>query len=216
MLSRPSSAIPSSSGSRFLIFHNSSNRSHNLAPKRSSALSLSLSPWSHPHIVLESRTSSCVRVARKIRCLAVAPAEPASELKRETSDTENVSLETQPSFDAGENNVQMSVGIGSPSLPAQLKSLRMSLGDQAFFALALIAGTVRFLCYFVERIQLLFNRRSLRLTLNECELWGFLCWTDFHRVHQSGYCTHSYFVGKLQKLRFLELFKSCYFSENKW
>lgn len=46
---------------------------------------------------------------------------------------------------AGPGGDRMSVGIGNPSLPVRIGIYRMSLGDQAFFLLAFIACTVRFL-----------------------------------------------------------------------
>lgn len=36
----------------------------------------------------------------------------------------------------------MSVGVGNPSLVGRVGSIRMSLGDQAFFLLAFVAATV--------------------------------------------------------------------------
>ncbi|CAA6668394.1 unnamed protein product [Spirodela intermedia] len=89
-----------------------------------------------------SRTSPRSHVSVRVRCYAAgSPAEAGTTVKRESSETEGTALEVESGVDAERDGAEISVGIGSPSLPVQLRSFKMSHGDQAFFVLAFIACT---------------------------------------------------------------------------
>ncbi|MQL74169.1 hypothetical protein Taro_006544 [Colocasia esculenta] len=155
LLRPPASLLPTSTTSRSL-FHPSSTAGGRLPLPRRLRDREGLVSFGRQRLAGCSRTSP---PARPCCCAVSSPEDVGTAVDRETSVGGGVASAVELSADEGQEGAELSVAVGSPSIPVRLGAIRMSLGDQAFFVLAFISCTtsVAFISLVVALIPTLFD-----------------------------------------------------------